>query len=112
MPAIPGFRVIDCLDETVVTPASGCEFVALSYVWGPAKPVKGGGGGVMPATSTFRLNTLPCVVRDAMEVTLGLGFRYLWVDRYLSSHPLLPFHVPIQVRLLTYPLRITVYRSE
>ncbi|KAF1935265.1 HET-domain-containing protein [Clathrospora elynae] len=60
-----GFRVIDCRKtppEIVERPWSE-RYVALSYVWGPP-------AGDWPQT-----------IVDAIEVTKGLGERYLWVDR-------------------------------
>lgn len=106
---LPGFRVIDC-ETKIIVPARSTIFtddrrsttanrnyVALSYVWGP-KPdesYKGASG---------ELENLPQTIDDAVRVTLALGYRYLWVDRYVSLL-IRPAHI---VRVLTS----TVHRSE
>jgi hypothetical protein len=55
--------------------------VALSYVWGKArcgsareKDQYHSHDGALPP--------LPATIEDAMTVTVKLGFRYLWVDKY------------------------------
>lgn len=66
-------RVIDCFNSastiSVILPPKPCQYVALSYVWGP-KP--------------NNEHNVPIVIRDAIEVTRALGIRYLWVDKYVS----------------------------
>jgi hypothetical protein len=70
------------------------EYVALSYVWGEdrmkrARPP----GWEMPRTLRVNVRTdkygvetimlpgeLLCTIRDAIEVTRSIGYRYLWVD--------------------------------
>jgi hypothetical protein len=71
---LPGFRMIDCLTLEVVPTPRGCEYVALSYVWGKPKQQEDPAGN--------QLSVAPAVVSDAIKVTTSLGFRYLWVDRY------------------------------
>lgn len=68
------FRLIDCKAQQVIEAQPGCEYLALSYVW-----------GTKTRTSIGRLGDLencPKVIIDSMDVTLNLSFRYLWVDRY------------------------------
>lgn len=62
-------RVIDIRRRKVVLAPRRCCYFALSYVWG---------------TSTFQqgLACPPLVIEDAISVTLALGCKYLWVDRY------------------------------
>ncbi|KAL0473794.1 heterokaryon incompatibility protein domain-containing protein [Neurospora intermedia] len=75
---LPEFRLIDCSTGTMVPAfqAREREYVTLSYVWGPA-PV------ISSLTKPFALpDELPLVVADAIKVTMNLGYRYLWVDRY------------------------------
>jgi hypothetical protein len=68
---IPNFRLLDCHTENVVECTTYAEYVALSYVWGPSSIHK-----------ERHLHVLSSpVIRDAMHVTLELGFRYLWVDK-------------------------------
>lgn len=64
--------VIDVVTEERVPAKPGCEYIALSYVWGQE-------------TSHEHEKKFSTVVQDAMFVTNALGRRYLWVDRYVSS---------------------------
>ena len=72
--ALQGIRLIDVLEPRKVInyPERGCEYVALSYVW----------GGV--AQKSFRLGStlgnLPQTIEDAIACVRSLGKRYLWVD--------------------------------
>ena len=67
-------RLIDVLEPRKIInyPERGCEYVALSYVW----------GGV--AQQSFRLGStlgrLPQTIEDAIACVRILGTRYLWVD--------------------------------
>lgn len=70
---VPGFRVIDCLSKTVIHPTEqDLKYAALSYVWGAA-----------PSKQIHYL-CFPKTIEDSITVTLALGLRYLWVDRYVS----------------------------
>jgi hypothetical protein len=65
-------KVIDCETRTVQVAPGKCCFVALSYLWGPQEiPFP----QPLPTEQTR-------TIEDAILVTLRLGFRYLWVDRY------------------------------
>jgi hypothetical protein len=68
---IAKFRLLDCETKAVVECADFTEYVALSYVWGPSSNSEKGHQGLLSNT----------VIRDAMCVTLQLGFRYIWVDQ-------------------------------
>jgi hypothetical protein len=70
-------KVIDCKRGKVVSAPAACRYVALSYVWGPKKASLG-------AENTFKASQLPKTVRDSCSVAQSLGYRYLWVDRYVS----------------------------
>jgi hypothetical protein len=76
---IPGLRVIDCTTETVVHAPEDTTFhyVALSYVWGGTK------------SSGKDQDEFPATIRDAITVTIRLGYRYLWVDQYVCDLTLL-----------------------
>ncbi|KAF2439492.1 HET-domain-containing protein, partial [Karstenula rhodostoma CBS 690.94] len=65
-------KVIDCETRTVQMAPEKCRFVALSYLWGPHEDFA---SQPLPAEQTR-------TIEDAITVTLGLGLRYLWVDRY------------------------------
>ncbi|KAK4446863.1 tol protein [Podospora aff. communis PSN243] len=84
VPPPPGFRVIDCSArrlitwESINTPA---HYLTLSYVW----------GGVESTNKTPNNNdtlppnlppNLPQTIQDTITLTLQLGYRYLWIDRY------------------------------
>lgn len=74
-PIVPGLRVIDCQagcsTPSIILAHGSCQYVALSYVWGG--PAHVADDEVAP------------VIKDAMKVTLELGLRFLWVDRYVSA---------------------------
>ncbi|KAI0157000.1 HET-domain-containing protein [Xylariaceae sp. FL1272] len=64
------------------------EFVALSYVWGAAHQLRTTSDTIgqfmefLPpaATAEHSNNRMPKTVEDAIQVTVALGYRYLWVD--------------------------------
>lgn len=76
--------VLDCLTNAIVPLCSGDQYAALSYVWGmaadlardPEPPI---GDARDSAGSSAEI---PLTIRDSMEATRCLGYRYLWVDRY------------------------------
>lgn len=76
--ALPGLMVIDCFSMRVVSAEPGCEYVALSYVWGSNTSDE--------EDSKFepdlRGRRLPQTIQDAMNVVRVLGKQFLWVDRY------------------------------
>ncbi|KAH7122756.1 heterokaryon incompatibility protein-domain-containing protein, partial [Dendryphion nanum] len=67
---------IDCHNAVVVLTPFDASYLALSYVWDV--PTHLGVGN----TSHQTLLNAPMVIKDAMEVTIRLGYQYLWVDRY------------------------------
>jgi hypothetical protein len=93
---------IDAITKTIVPGEKVTDYVALSYVWGPDKPevqcrhqeTDGGElaisrlpNGNPPRYAFGNSKHLgfshPCqVVKDAMELVMKIGFRYLWVDEY------------------------------
>lgn len=68
-------RVIDCNTRTVVDAPADCNFVALSYVW----------GGVCAVQEPDITQDVPLTIEHSMYVTVELGFKYLWIDRYVSA---------------------------
>jgi MoaA/NifB/PqqE/SkfB family radical SAM enzyme len=68
---ISKFRLLDCKTETVVECTELAEYVALSYVWGSSSNVEDKHQDLLSNA----------VIKDAMRVTLQLGFRYIWVDQ-------------------------------
>jgi hypothetical protein len=87
------FKVIDCEGRSLVSPPEGCQYVALSYVWGSLKCLTEGG----------RLQTnFPQTIQDAIILTQQLGYKYLWVDRYCISQDKSEKHAQIQQMDLIY----------
>jgi hypothetical protein len=96
-------KVIDCSTRTIVLAAPGCEYVALSYVWGLIRRLERGDGASLPPSCDF-------IIEDAIRVTLELGFRFLWVDRYCVNqndtkeaieHQIKHMHLIYQAAVLT-----------
>jgi hypothetical protein len=79
---LAGFRVIDCRSSLVIEAPPRCEYVALSYVWGSSVPACVGRAGNGFSSGV----EFPAIIADALSVTISLGFRYLWVDQYVSFH--------------------------
>lgn len=80
---IPHFWLIDCTTRKIVEQVEQVPiYAALSYVWGV--PAFAGLGMKDPLESSD--NSIPegaeAVVEDAIKVALGLGYKFLWVDRY------------------------------
>jgi len=75
--SFPSRKLIDCRDRRIVRAPDNCQYVALSYVWGcPTEQ------NINPDIGDRLPRSVPPTIKDAMTVTLGLGFQYLWVDRY------------------------------
>ncbi|KAK0651135.1 heterokaryon incompatibility protein-domain-containing protein, partial [Cercophora newfieldiana] len=89
-PDVKGMRVIDCKSEhlTIRDYEPGDKYVALSYVWGQSPPgATGPTKAIVPRGITKRMvlklpDDIPLTIRDAIEVTKALRYRYLWVDKY------------------------------
>ena len=72
---IPGLRVFDCRAKKVITAPedTSIRYIALSYVWGGVE------------ITAKEPKEFPATLRDAITVTLKLGYRYLWVDQLVRS---------------------------
>ncbi|KAF2733797.1 heterokaryon incompatibility, partial [Polyplosphaeria fusca] len=57
------------------------KYVTLSYVWGSANEDDQSGGDPSPDPLSLP-SILPRTIEDTITVTLKLGYRYLWVDKY------------------------------
>jgi len=66
-------KFIDCSTRQIV-PAKNAAYVTLSYVWGQIDQD-------IEYSKQVQRN-LPRTIEDALQVTLDLGFQYLWIDRY------------------------------
>ncbi|OJT05662.1 hypothetical protein TRAPUB_3521 [Trametes pubescens] len=77
-------RLIDCVDpgfpRLVATKGRRGSYLALSYVWGEAQPHRTTTTNISAYTNGIDPSVLPQTIRDAIRVTHGLGFRYLWAD--------------------------------
>ncbi|KAI2615324.1 heterokaryon incompatibility protein-domain-containing protein [Hypoxylon sp. NC1633] len=78
----PTLNLIDCVNREVISCSSQAtdsapDYVALSYVWG-----KNTNASKIATKGSMLPQHLPRVIEDSMSVTVALGFRYLWVDRY------------------------------
>ncbi|WAO91181.1 HET domain-containing protein [Fusarium falciforme] len=87
---VPHLRLIDCATRRIVQQGDQVpSYVALSYVWG-APPTAGSGeksklklgNSNLPRDSLDIGESIEAVVEDAIRVTLGLGYEFLWVDRH------------------------------
>jgi len=67
------FLVIDCGSRTVVHAPIQCHYVALSYVWGQHND------------AFDDLQNPPKTIVDSIHLTKVLGYRYLWVDRFVRG---------------------------
>lgn len=74
---LTNLRVFDCENRKIIIAPPGCDYVALSYVWGSRT-------GGTEFGRAFDPNFMPKTVDDSVRVTQALGYRFLWVDRYVS----------------------------
>jgi hypothetical protein len=74
---LKNLKVFDCETCEVVSAPADCRYVALSYVWGTIMT-----NPSIKAPLTPR--DLPRTVADSCIVVQSLGYKYLWVDRYVS----------------------------
>ena len=71
-----GLKKIKLVDvetrQIVMYPSYGCDYIAVSYIWGGVVQPSYKLGDILP--------TIPATLEDAMVVTRLLGKRYLWAD--------------------------------
>ena len=71
-----GLKQIKLVDvetrQIVMYPPDGCDYIALSYVWGGVEQPSYKLGEVLP--------TIPATLEDAIIVTRNLGKQYIWAD--------------------------------
>lgn len=87
-----GFRLIDVIEGRLVEKTEPCEYIALSYVWGPAASFglctnKENLSILHQPSSLDKSHTqhgvskrLPKTIADAISFCRSIGKRYLWVD--------------------------------
>lgn len=72
--SLPGLKVIKVSSRTVIKAPAECRYVALSYVWGSQPDV----------SPILHLRRPPPLIEDAISVTIAMGYKYLWIDKYVS----------------------------
>jgi len=75
-PEIAGLQLLNCEARKLEPYIPGTKFVALSYVWGTNVNEQ------MRQSNKLGYSNLPRTIEDALNVTMKIGFQYLWVDRY------------------------------
>ncbi|KAE8343803.1 heterokaryon incompatibility protein-domain-containing protein [Aspergillus arachidicola] len=70
-----GLKVINVQQDRVVEAPVGCEYIALSYVFGSLTTID------LTPSGSFNRHSLPASIRDALVACYKLGFKYLWVDQ-------------------------------
>lgn len=80
MITLDGMKLIDCRERRIVDPKPGYKYAALSYVWAHLLRFETESVvfGQLP-------RHLPQLIEDVITVTLQIGMRYLWIDRYCIS---------------------------
>jgi hypothetical protein len=56
------------------------EYVALSHCWGGSLPLRTTSANFNDHLDAIPWESMPASFRDAVEVTLALGYRFLWID--------------------------------
>lgn len=75
LPPVKGLQLINCETMKREAATANMEYVALSYVWGPAQQ------RIYLDDKAMSEQLLPRTIRDAASLTLQLGFKHLWVDQ-------------------------------
>ncbi len=75
-------KLIDCKTGKITRASRDAQYVALSYVWGHGRTSELPHVDKNVDDSGLEISSLPTTIQDAIEVTLNIGFRYLWVDKY------------------------------
>jgi hypothetical protein len=79
----PGsFRLVDVVNYQVVEAPEGCEWVAVSYCWGP-KPflnLNTANQSLLMSPQGLKLHEIPRTIQESISLVSALGEKYLWVD--------------------------------
>lgn len=77
----PSFRLID-VEQGCIVPGNDEPFLALSYVWGSSPFLRASKENIdlIARPGGLPLQDLPRAIRDAMDLTRLLGYRYIWID--------------------------------
>jgi hypothetical protein len=101
---LPNMSVIDCVSRQIITAPLGALYVTLSYVWGQPKLSEIEEDAPYQQLASGRLlpTDLPMVVEDSMTITIKLGYRYLWVDKYCINQNSSVKHMELRQMDLIY----------
>jgi hypothetical protein len=58
----------------------GAGYVTLSHCWGDARILRLTGGNISELHHDIPLSSLPKTFLEAIQITMELGFNYLWID--------------------------------
>jgi hypothetical protein len=96
-------RVIDCSTRNIVNLSRGAAYITLSYVWGSYNVDD---NEILPEQHSTDRSSLPTrvpqTIEDAIEVTMALGYEYLWVDKYCVDPNAATFHMQLAQMNLVY----------
>ncbi|KAF1946560.1 hypothetical protein EJ02DRAFT_335799 [Clathrospora elynae] len=90
-------KLIDCMTLEIVTAPPDVQYVALSYVWGRSSTSTTSNVSLQVKSSGIGFSSLPETIKDAISVTLELGFKYLWCDKYCFDQQSDPHQLQIEL---------------
>ena len=70
----------DTIPLRVIDESKRFQYVALSYCWDGKQDLVLSQEQLEAGLASFTLSHLPLTIRDAIQITLSLGIKYLWVD--------------------------------
>ena len=73
-------RVVDCRTRQIVSMVDGLSYIALSYVWGTRNDADSSRASDNSEVLDCLPPVLPRMIEDALNITVRLGYQYLWVD--------------------------------
>jgi hypothetical protein len=117
IPKQPAMMLVDCENLSIGEAKPRCQWFALSYVWSIAH-----GDVSSEVTSMEEGHSLeegdglklphrrPNIVMDAIKVTLALGYRYLWIDKYyiVQKDPIMKSLQLVQMREIYHGALLTI----
>jgi hypothetical protein len=75
-------RVVDCETRRLVPMVDGLPYIALSYVWGNPHDADDSRRSAKSELSDRLPPVLPQMIEDALNITIRLCYRYLWIDSF------------------------------
>ena len=76
-------RLIDVLSHQIINGTTNERYLALSYVWGLGQQfcLHSQNEGNLRMLHGLKIDSMPRMVRDAINLVAKIGERYLWIDR-------------------------------